>query len=486
MNFIGLDIGTTGAKALMVNERGKILGKGYDGYGLISDGCRIEQRADDWTESGAKAIRQAIKDHDAASIAAVSLSTQGASTVAVNAQNRPIGNALTWMDARAAVEAAELADRPGEEYIYHHTGWRVNPSLDAAKIMFMKRTDAFREAVRFLSTLEYMNLFLTGNPACDPSNASIRQLYNVHQHDYDDVILEAAGIARSELPEVFPTGALTGHITRAASEATGLLQGTPVYNGALDQYCASIGAGAIHKGNMLLSAGTTWVVMGIDDKPLFTDTYIAPGIHPVPGLYGAIVSLVGSGSSMQWFKNEFLHTSFDELNRQAALRANKVQDLFFFPFLSGAGYPHWMPNARGSFIGISLEHDRFDFTRAIMEGAAFGVRRAVDDFKANGCDIQSLKIMGGAANSALWCSLIAAAAKTPVEISGENEACALGAAMIAAMGSGTYGSFSEAVKAMSCPARLEYPDAALAASMEDKFARYQRMWHAISQAYRLP
>ena len=140
MNYIGLDIGTTGAKALLVDEKGTVLGKGYEGYGLISEGCCVEQRAQDWAECGASAIRQAIRGRGALNVAAISLSTQGASTVAMDIDDRPIGNALTWMDTRATAEAAKLAQCLGDDYIYKNTGWRISPALDAAKIMYMKRS----------------------------------------------------------------------------------------------------------------------------------------------------------------------------------------------------------------------------------------------------------------------------------------------------------------------------------------------------------
>lgn len=483
MNYIGLDVGTTGAKALLVDNKGTVLGKGYAGYRLLTNGCCIEQRPDDWAECSADAIQQAIEGHNPSNIAAISLSTQGASTVAMDALHRPIGNALTWMDARAATEASELAMRIGDDYIYHNTGWRISASLDAAKIMYMKRQRIFQNAKRFLSTLEYMNLFLTGEAVCDPSNSSIRQVYNVNTHDYDRKILDIAGISRSELPRVIPTGAIVGHISQSAAASTGLKPGTPVYNGAHDQYCASIGAGAIEKGDMLLSAGTTWVVMGINDNPMFTPTYIAPGVHPIPGLYGAIASLVNSGASMQWYKNEFLNTDFDEINKQAASRASKMHDLFFYPYLSGAGYPLWNSSIRGSFMGISFEHDRFDFARAIMEGVAFGVRRTVADFSTNGCNAKILKIMGGGAKSALWCRIIASAANIPIEISGENEACAMGAAIIAATGAGEFSSILDAVKAMASATRRELPDTELVSDLDKKYTRYQRMCDKMTQLY---
>jgi len=483
MYFLGVDIGTTGAKALLTNETGAVLGKGHETYRLISKGSHVEQNADDWIKGSITAIRQAMQNIDSSSVAAISLSAQGASTVAVDSQNRPLGNALTWMDMRASAEANELAEALGEDYIYTSTGWRINAALDAAKIMHIKRQKAYSGAVRFLSTLEYMNNFLTNNPVGDPSTASIRQLYSVREHKYDNAILDAAGILSEELPKIIPTGVLLGGLTGFAARETGLQVNTPVYNGAHDQYCASVGAGAIKKGDMLLSAGTTWVVMGIDDKPLFTDTYIAPGVHPISGLYGAMASLVGSGASMQWFKDNFLKESFEEINLQAAQRGNRTKELFFYPYLAGANYPIWKAEARGVFAGISLEHDSFDFARAIMEGAAFGVRRTLDDFAANGCKIKSLRMMGGAAKSEFWRSLIAACANVQVDVLKQSEACALGAAIIAAVGAGAYKSYYDAVKGMVVLSHSEQPEPKLTAELNEKYMRYLRMWDGIMQYY---
>lgn len=485
MLFLGLDIGTTGAKALVIDENGAIHGKGYTGYRLISDGCRIEQNADDWIQCGAQAMKQALNGNDEAHITAVSLSTQGASTVAVDADNKPIGNAFTWMDTRATEETTILRKELGDQYFYRTTGWRLSPSLDAAKIMHMKRCGKYVAAKWFFSTLEYVNLFLTGNPVCDPTNASIRQIFNVNACDYDETILNAVGVLQDELPPVKPTGSLVGTITADASAATGLKQGTPVFNGAHDQYCASIGAGAIGVGDMLLSAGTTWVLMGIDDKPLFTDTYIAPGVHPVTGLYGAIASLVGSGASLQWFKNEFINEDFDEINRETAGRMESTRDLFFYPYLTGANYPIWNLKARGAFTGIELGHDRFDFSRAIMEGVAFGVRSALDDFMRNGFQIKTLKIMGGAAKSAMWCSLVGAAANVDVEVCDNTDACAIGAAIVAAKGVGRYKDYHEAVSAISGKMKKISPDADLIKQMASKRNRYHAMWRGLVNYYNI-
>lgn len=149
-----------------------------------------------------------------------------------------------------------------------------------------------------------------------------------------------------------------------------------------------------------------------------------------------------------------------------------MHNLFFYPYLSGAGYPLWNSGIRGSFMGIGLEHNRFDFARAIMEGVAFGVRRALDDFSSNGFHTKVLKIMGGGAKSDLWCRIISAAVNRPIEISDENEACAMGAAIIAAAGAGEFSSLNDAVKTMAAATRRELPDPKLVSCLEwDKIAQ---------------
>ena len=193
MYFIGLDIGTTGAKALLVDEIGRVIRKGYRGYRVISDGAKIEQNADDWVVYGCASIRDAMEGTPPEKIAGISLSTQGASTAAVTRDGHPLGNALTWMDSRSQPEADELARALGETYLYRHTGWRITPTLDAAKILYFKRTLASGEPMMFLSTLEYMNLFLTDRPVSDPSNACIRQIFDINTGKYDERILSLIG-----------------------------------------------------------------------------------------------------------------------------------------------------------------------------------------------------------------------------------------------------------------------------------------------------
>ncbi len=483
MYVMGLDIGTTCTKALLTDEKGQVTSVESSGYPLISSGCRIEQEPNEWIKASILAAKKAVKSIDVSSIKGISLSTQGGSTVAVDEKGQFIGNSVTWMDNRASVEAKEVEKELGGTYIYRTSGWKINPSLDAAKIRCLKKDPAYKKAKKWLSTLEVMNRFLTGNAIIDPTNAASRQLYNLEKNDWDDKLLQSAHIDRSELPEILPTGAEVGRLCKEAADQMGLPEGIPVFNGAHDQYCASIGAGAVCAGDMLLSAGTTWVLMGISTTPLFTKSCIAPGRHPVEDLYGAMVSLICSGASLQWFKNEFLSEDFERINEEASKRRNKIKDVFFYPYLAGAGYPIWNTNAKGAFVGLTLEHDRYDFARAIMEGVAFGVKRGVEDFVKNGCDINQMIIMGGASKSSLWCQMVASITQIPIIKLEQADGCAMGAAMIAAHNLGIYKSYHEAAREMVKKAGTYEPVAEEVIFYNKKFCCFDKMWNLMEKYY---
>lgn len=480
---IGMDIGTTCTKVIVIDENGKIAGQGSKGYELLSVGAGVEQRAEDWISAAKDAICQAVSHIDCSCIKGVSCSTQGGSTVAVREDGSFIGNSWTWMDRRSIRQAREIEELIGNEYIYRSTGSRISPALDAAKLRNMKSDPLFQDATHFLTTLEVINYWLTGNPAIDPSNAAMRQLMNIDSLDWDDNILQAAGICRNELPSIHPAGSLIGTVAESASAVTGLPVGTPVFNGAHDQYCASIGAGAIQAGDMLLSAGTTWVLMGITEKPMYTDSFIVPGRHPIDGLYGAIASLVGSGASMQWYHNNLMSSDFDIMNEVVPERKESTRGLFFFPYLNGAPYPIHNHKAKGVFAGLTLEHDQFDLARAIMEGVAFGVRRAVEDFKSNGAEISSITMMGGASKSPVWMQMIASIAGVPIKRLNCSDVCAIGAAMIAACGCGLFDTYRTAADTIVSVEHIYVPNPEDQAYYNDKFTAFDRLWTCLNAYY---
>lgn len=481
---IGIDVGTTCTKVVVVDETGKIIGQGSQGYELISSGDCIEQRAEDWVKAVTAAIQQATEKIDKGCICGISCSTQGGSTVAVKEDGSFIGNAWTWMDRRSTKQVKEIDELLGNGYVYRATGSRISAALDAAKIRNMKTIPEYADAACYLTTLEVVNGFLTGNPVIDPSNAAMRQLFNIDKLEWDDKMLHCAGVTRKQLPEILPAGALVGTLSSAASKATGLPEGIPVYNGAHDQYCASIGAGAIHGGDMLLSAGTTWVLMGITEKPMYTDSFIVPGRHPIDGLYGSIASLVGSGASMEWYRVNLMSADLDIMNEVVPDRMESTRDLFFFPYLNGAPYPIHNREAKGVFAGLTLEHDQFDLARALMEGVAFGVRRAAEDFEKNGSKIESIVMMGGAAKSPVWMQMIASITGIPIKRLNCADVCAVGAAMIAACGAGFYKSYQDAADHIVAVEHVYEPVREEQEYYQEKFQKFDRLWSALSVYYK--
>jgi sugar (pentulose or hexulose) kinase len=436
---LGIDVGTSGAKVILMDAAGNSASQGYEGYRLYNEGNRVEQDSGDWWDACIKAVRQAAPGDKALSIRAISLSTQGATMTAMDRRGKPLGRALTWMDGRARAQSEKLESLLGNETIYHISGWRTSPGNDASKILWMKQNGAYRNAALYLSTLEYMNMRLTGRAVIDPTNAAIRQLFNVGSGCWDKTILEVLGISEKELPEIAPTGSLIGGLTAGAASALGITKGTPVYNGAHDQYCASIGCGAVSAGNMLVSTGTAWVLMGITETPIFSNTYIAPCPHPAKGLYGNMVSLAGAGAYYQWIRDTYLPgESFKAIDEKAAAEAPKCENLFFLPWLAGAFYPTWNPAARGGFIGMDFAVNPYAMALVVMESAVFSLNNAIKDFKAHGFTPRTIKIMGGAARSPVWLDMLTAVLDVPFYKMKITDTCALGAAFIAACGQGWY------------------------------------------------
>ncbi len=477
MLYLGLDVGTTGAKAAVIDREGKVLSRGYREYELIFPGeNRVEQNAEDWWRASKDAVAEALgKLPDPGEIGALSLSTQGATMLPVDRRGDPLRLALTWMDGRASREAKELSDSLGADAIYRKSGWRPGAELDAAKLLWLRRHEPrlFRDAAYFVSTLEFMNLRLTGRVAADPTNAAIRQIFDIGSGAYDPAILDAIGLGSDRLPEVLPVGAPLGTLLPEAAAAFGLSPHVRVYNGAHDQYCTSLGVGAVHEGDLLLATGTAWVVLGVTGKPLYTPSYLAPGIHPVPGLWGAIASLASAGSVLKWYKR-VIGDDFAVMDREAGTRLDSSRGLFFFPYLAGAGFPHGMPELKGTLTGLDLRCDKYDVARALMEGVGFETALTLDEFRKAGVPIRRMTMTGGASRSRFWCELLGYITGCEILISREADAAAAGAALIAAVSDGCFRDYGEAAKRIETRP-LALPDSALFAYYAEKGRKYRAL-----------
>ena len=477
MLVIGLDVGTTGTKALVVDGSGRTLASAYREYELKSlDGGAVSQNADDWWDAVVYTVSTVAKQVAPEKISAIGLSTQGASMLATDADGNPLCDVMTWMDSRASKEVEALEGAIGTEEVYGKCGWPLSPAGDAAKILWLKNNmpEVFDGAACFPSTVEFVNKKLTGRFVTDPTNAAIRQLFNIKEGRWDEEIVRAVGITADRLPEVVPTGAFVGTLTSDAASALGLSEDVKVYCGAHDQYCASLGAGAVRAGDMMLATGTAWVVLGVTDGLLYTEDHICPGIHPEKGECGAMASLVSAGSALKWYKN-LIGDDFRTIDAEASMRRDSAKDIFVLPYVAGAGFPHNRPEAGGTIHGFRLGNDKYDIARAVMEGVAFEAKGVIDEFAAAGMKIDRLMMTGGAARSDLWSSIVGAVTGCEIYRPAEPETCCMGAAAIALKGEGVFADYGEAASVLSKSAPLGENDPDDVAFYEKKYERYRAL-----------
>ncbi|MBO5702798.1 MAG: FGGY-family carbohydrate kinase [Clostridia bacterium] len=430
--YIGIDVGTTSLKALALNEDGECVATAKSSYELRANGCEATQNAEDWYGAAVTAIREIVeKTRNIGEICAISTSAQGGASVLLGKDGETLTPAYSWMDNRAVAEADELKNKFGADLFYSRFGWRMQPNADAAKFLWMKRNipAVYESAKKLPSTLGFINQRLTGNCVEDPTCAAIRRLYDINKREMSCDVLDYLALSEEKLPETLPTGAFVGNLTAAAAAATGLSESVRVYNGAHDQYCASVGSGIVDAGELLLATGTAWVLFGVTEKPLFGESKISPCIHPAGG-YGALSTVTGIGAAFEWLA-KLTDTPLVELSAGAAERKGKNDNLFFRPSATGTGL--LIGNSLGAHIaGLSIGHDKYDLALALMEGAAFETALVIEEYKKSGMnDVSAITMSGGATASVFWQSLIADVTGLEVFASNQTDSPALGAAIIA-------------------------------------------------------
>lgn len=486
---LGIDVGTTGTKAMLVDEKGKIAAASYKGYSLKKYGSScVEQSAEDWWEAFVETVRECtrgIKEKEC--IRAISVSSQGGSLVPVDGDGIPKGNALVWMDNRGCSQRIKLLIAHPDEFYYKKTGWKLNTGLNLVKIKWLQENnkETFDSTYKFLSTLDYINYKLTGRYVIDPTNGAMTQLMDIDEGWWDDRLLTLAGISREKLPEILPSGCNLGKLAGDAADALGLCSSTIIVNGGHDQYCAAVGAGAVDKGDILLSTGTAWVVLGIADKRVFDNkSYAAPGRHIIDGLWGLLASIPTGGVAMEWFRDNFAlkvrndhrydSESFNCIDEKAGSLMEKDQGLFFYPYYNGSGFPAWNSKMKASLLGMGLEHDRYDIARAIMEGVAFEVNCILEEYKAMGNRVENLRILGGASRSNLWTDIIANVVDCSIIRFNEADIACAGAAIIAGVGYGMFTGYKDSSCRLSGSETFYSEDSIKKSFYKEKYARYKK------------
>lgn len=490
--ILAFDLGTGGNKAALYDADGKLLGKAFSPYETVyPQSGWAEQCPMDWWEAIVDSTQHILSQTriDKRDIGCISISGQGIGVVPVNKQGTLLRNSTPiWSDSRALKQMKKVLEPISIETWYMITGAALRPENYAAfKIMWFhdNEKEMFNKTYKFLGTKDFINLIMTGQFATDFSDASFSGVYDLVNWKYSNELVEATGLPLEKLPELYSSTHVIGELQSGPAKELQLAAGTPVVLGGYDGSCTAVGAGNIIENRVYNYIGSSSWISVASDKPLF-ERKIKPYIyaHVIPDMYNSTVSIYSAGSSYQWVRNNICsvevqaaqRTDVDpyELMEQEAKKAPLGSNgLLFNPSLMGGSTIHPSPFIRGAYIGLGLSHQKSDLIRAAMEGIAFDLRMVLDAFRLLGVTVNEIRTVGGGSKSPFWRQIFSNIYDARIiRTSVGQEAAALGAAAIGAVGVGIWKDFS-IVDDISMVMDVSNPEAENVSKYEKIFSVYK-------------
>lgn len=488
--LLGIDIGGSGAKAAVFSLDGSEVGHGYHEYEMISTlPGQAEHDAEGWWQAAVYAIEQATRDIDTADILSIGVGcTNG--LIAVDREGQPLRSAIMLWDQRTLPEVETIRRVLDADEVFKITGNPVAPgAFSLPTMLWLKHHDPqlFAATHKLMVPGGYLVARLTGEFTIDFSRASTTLLFDIEHHRWHTPFLETTGIPLEKLPKAISSHEIAGHITDATAKRTGLRVGTPVVAGCMDTIGASIGFGAIKEKTCFIIMGTAARVASTLSSAQF-DRRFMNSTHVLPERWLTIGAINGVGSSLRWVRDTFGEAEqreadrtgkdvYDLLTAQAAQAPPGSKGLVFLPYLSGERTPIWNPYARGVFFGATLGHNRNDFLRSVLEGAALAIRHVVEILETeHGLDLTDLKIGGAAAGSHVWNQIIAdVLGKKVISCSGTHVEV-LGAAILAGVGVAAYNDYDEAFEQTVTTDFVFQPNTEAHATYDQLFPLYKELY----------
>lgn len=450
---LAYDLGTTGNKAVLVDERCTVAATAFSAYQTVFPfALAVEQDPWDWWNSVVDATKQLLEKSRVSpgQIQGISFSGQMMGCVPVSRNADPIGRAIIWADMRSSVQALRLADRLGSSALYEILGNRVNASYSAAKIMWIgeHEPERFRQTYKFLQPKDFVVARMTGNFVTDFSDACGTNLFDITRLQWSEPVVEAAGLDRHLLPEVYASTEVVGRLSDTVAEALGLTAGTPVVIGGGDGACAAVGAGVIEESDTYQYLGSSsWVGTASHHPLIDPKTRIFNWAHVVPGLYAPTGTMQAGGASFHWLRSvlgiesEHGRSAYKVMDDEADAESPGADGLIFLPYLMGERSPVWNEKARGAFIGLTMQHSRSALVRAVMEGVAMNMKGILDAF-TDQVKVDEIRFIGGGAKSRVWAQIFSNIYGHPLRVPTVlDEATALGAAVAGGVGIGLFADF---------------------------------------------
>ena len=481
--LLGLDVGTTGARAIAVDEAGKVIASAAAEYPLLSPqpGWTEQDPADWW--SGSRQVLGQVAAEVGGDVAAIGLTGQMHGSVFLDEAGRVIRPALLWNDQRTAAQCDVITERIGAERLIAITGNPALTGFQAPKIVWLRDVEPvqYRHVRHVLLPKDYVRFRLSGDFATDVSDASGTLLLDVRRRDWSWQILAALEIPKEWLPRVYESPEATGSLSPAVAAEIGVRPGIPIAAGGGDNAAAAIGTGIVERGRISSSIGTSGVLFAhADDLAIDPSGRLHAFCHAVPQEYHLMAVTLSAGASLRWWRDILGgRMSYDDLSELAASAPPGADGLFFLPYLTGERTPHLDPNARGAFVGLRAHHSKAHLTRAVMEGVVFSLRDGLDIMRGLGVDVARARATGGGGRSAFWRQLQADIFNLPVERTMADEGPAYGAALLGGVAAGIYKDVHEAASQVRLADGLNEPDAELARRYESIYATFKQLYPAL-------
>jgi xylulokinase len=489
--FLGIDVSTTGAKALLIDEKGEVAASATTALSLQTPKALwSEQDPREWWSGTAASIRKALGDAGAKGddVGAVGLTGQMHGLVLLDGDRKVLRPAILWNDQRTGKECAEIERRVGRARLIQEVGNVALTGFTAPKILWVRNNepDVYAKARLVLLPKDYVRLRLTDEAAMDRAGGSGTILFELKARTWSKPILEKLEIPAEWLPPTFEGPEVTGKVTAEAAAETGLAEGTPVMAGGGDQAAGAVGAGAVRPGVVSLTLGTSGVVFATTDAPLVEpEGRLHAFCHAVPGKWHFMGVTLAAAGSLQWYHDTLTpNDSFDGIVTEAESAPAGSEGLIFLPYLSGERTPYPDPLARGSFVGLTTRHGRAHLTRAVLEGVAFSMKDCFGLLQEAGLGaVNEVRIAGGGAKGALWRRIVASVLGLPMVTVTSTEGAAYGAALLGGVGAGAWPSVEAACEATIAATGRDEPVADWTRAYEDLYPRYRELYPALKPTF---
>lgn len=480
MLYIGVDLGTSAVKLLLMDGTGKIqkiVSKEYQLY--FPHPGWSEQKPEDWYTQTMAGIKELTADCDKSQVAGISFGGQMHGLVILDKEDQVIRPAILWNDGRTFEECDYLNQVIGKEKLSEYTANISFTGFTAPKILWVKNKEPenFAKIAKIMLPKDYIAYRLTGMHCTDVSDASGMLLMDVKNRKWSSEMCEICGITESMLPKLFESYEEVGTLTAPIADELGLSTKVKVAAGAGDNAAAAVGTGTVGDGRCNISLGTSGTIF-ISSRNFGVDKYNA--LHAfahADGTYHLMGCMLSAASCNKWWMEDIIGTS-EYGKEQAGITRLGENHVYFLPYLMGERSPHNNPNARGTFIGMTMDTTREDMTQAVLEGVAFALRDSFEVAKSLGIQIERTKICGGGAKSPLWKRMIANILNLKVDVIESEEGPALGGAMLAAVACGEFKNVEEAAAKIVKIVDTVEPEAELVAKYEDRYQKFKEIYPA--------